>query len=75
MYVVGISVEKRKEAIPEVQNVLTRFGDKITTRLGIHDDTNESKGIIITTYKADDIGDFIEKLNSIDAVEASFMKI
>ncbi len=75
MYIVGISVENRKESIPEVQNILTQYGNKITTRLGIHDEPIENRGIIITTYQAEDVQIFIEKLRAVESVRVNYMEL
>jgi metal-responsive CopG/Arc/MetJ family transcriptional regulator len=73
MYIVAIQNDTRKENACELQDVLTDFGDNITTRLGIHDPDEKNKGIIIVTYIKEDIEKFVETLNSIDGVEAKFM--
>jgi ACT domain-containing protein len=73
MYIVGIENDMRKENASEIQNVLTNHGEKITTRLGIHDPGEENKGLIIVTYIDEDIEEFIEELNMIDGVEARYM--
>lgn len=75
MYVVSISVDSRKENIPEVQEVLTKYGEKISTRLGIHNNINEHNGIIITIYTQNDVEDFVEELNTISGTSVNYMEI
>lgn len=75
MYVISIAVDSRKEIVPEVQSVLTKRGDKIITRLGIHDPGEKNKGIMILTYIGEDIEEFIEELNTLDSLNVNFMEI
>jgi hypothetical protein len=42
----GILVDKRTESAPKVQEILTRFGDSILSRVGIHDPGEEDHGLI-----------------------------
>ncbi len=65
MYIVSISVNSRNLVVPEIQNVLTKYGEKISTRLGIHDSTRENRGIIIVSYVEEDVEQFVEELNGI----------
>jgi len=76
MYIVSISIDKRAKEIPDVQEVLTKNGGNITTRLGIHDPDEERKGLIIVTYIGENIEEFIEELNSIDElISINFMEV
>lgn len=72
MYVVSIKVEKRHSEIPEVQEILTKYGDAIETRLGLH--TKEKQGIIIALYNKQNVEQFVEEINSIGEVTANFME-
>ena len=65
MYIVSISVNSRNLVVPEIQNVLTKYGEKISTRLGMHDSTKENRGVIIVSYIDEDIDQFVEELNGI----------
>jgi len=76
MYVVSISVEKRAKTVPDIQSTLTKYGDSITTRLGIHDPGEKSKGIMIVTYVGENIEEFVEELNSLDELlNVNFMEV
>lgn len=75
MYIVSITTKSRMENIPEVQEILTKNGEKITTRLGIHNPDRENAGVIIIAYTANDVEELIEELKSIKDVEANFMKV
>lgn len=74
MYIVSISTDSRVDSIPEVQEVLTKHGGDITTRLGIHNPNKENAGVIVVAYISDNVEEFIEELNSIESVEANFME-
>ena len=72
MYIVSIKVEKRDKEVPEIQNILTKYGEAIDTRLGIH--TKDKHGLIIVVYSEENIEQFVEELNAIGDVEANFME-
>ena len=63
--IIIISVEKRQEISAKVQEVLTKFGCIIQTRLGLHNsskDSCSSNGLII--LECIDNKEEIEKLNN-----------
>ena len=63
--IIVISVEKRQEISAKVQEVLTKFGCIIQTRLGLHNsskDSCSSNGLII--LECIDNKEEIEKLNN-----------
>ena len=72
MYIVSIKTEKRKEEIPDVQQILTTFGEAIDTRLGIH--TKNNQGLIIVVYTKENVEEFVEELNTIGSVTANYME-
>ena len=72
MYIVSIKVEKRNEEIPDVQKVLTNFGEAIDTRLGIH--TKDNQGLLIIVYSGENIDEFVEEINSVGSVTANYME-
>ena len=74
MYIVSISVEKRQAEIPEVQDILTKFGENILARLGVHNCKKEKHGLIIVVYEAENIEEFIEELNTIKNIQVNFME-
>lgn len=51
IYVVGLMVDERGSKAPEVQQVITRYGDKILCRNGIPSPSRE-RGIITLTMEA-----------------------
>ena len=59
--IMGILVDKRTEAAPRVQEVLTRYGDSIVSRFGIHDPGEEQHGLITLNIR--------DKMENIDILE------
>ena len=74
MYIISIKTDSRLENISEVQEVLTKYGKNINTRLGVHNPAEEDLGLIIITYVAENVDEVVEELNSISDVVANFMK-
>ncbi len=75
MYIVSISIEHREKCVPEVQEVLTRYGENISTRLGIHNPEKENTGVIILSYVGENVKEIAEELNEIPEVTANFMEV
>lgn len=75
MHIVSITIEERKNKVPEVQKVLTEFGKDIISRLGIHNIGKNKNGLIIIVYGGKDIQDFLQKLSNIDDIEVKSMEI
>lgn len=44
--IMGILVDKRTKSAPKVQEILTRYGDSILSRFGIHDPGEREHGLI-----------------------------
>jgi hypothetical protein len=49
----GISVDKRSDFAPKVQEVLTKHGQNILARFGIHDDSDDN-GLITLNVRGDE---------------------
>lgn len=68
--IMGILVDTRSKAAPRMQEILTKYGDSILGRFGIHDPGEEQHGLI--TLNVRDISDRIDslekELNSLDGV-------
>lgn len=76
IYIMGISVDKRSEFAPKVQEVLTKHGNNIVARFGIHDDSDEN-GLITLNVRGDDnyINEFSKELSSIPTVKVNHMVV
>ena len=75
MYVISISIDKRAEEVPEVQEVLTKYGKEIVARLGLHSCEKEDDGLILVVYKKEDVEAFVEELNNIKDIMVNYMEI
>ena len=75
--IMGVLVDKRTESAPKVQEVLTRFGDSILSRVGIHDPGEENHGLI-TLYvrdKEERIDSLSGELEMLDGVVVKTMNM
>lgn len=78
--IMAINVGNRKEAAPEVQELLTKYGCIIKTRLGLHaaGDNCSRKGLIILELSSEDIKEIEElegSLKRIETVSSNKMQI
>lgn len=74
--IVGLRLDNRRDIAPEVQEILTRFGEKILCRMGMPDPAKEDG--IITLYmqvSSQEAEDFSNELQSVDGVNVSYMMI
>lgn len=60
IYIMGILVDSRSQSAPDVQDILTRHGDSILTRVGMHDPGEEEHGLISLFVR--DKSEKVEKL-------------
>ena len=76
--IVGVHVTDRHGRVPGVQEVLTRYGCSIKTRLGLHtvsDDFCSTAGIILLETFGDraEVDAMCAKLGALDGVEVQQM--
>ncbi len=73
--IVGISVDKRTQSAPEVQEVLTKYGDKIISRFGVHDVGEKERGLITLNFVGsnEELNQLSNRLNSLDGVKAKYI--
>jgi len=76
--IMGVQIDKREDVAVKVQDLLTKHGCIIKTRLGMHDAGNfcSSHGLILVDFvegKEQEIGTLITELNSYDGVDAQKM--
>ncbi len=69
--IMGILVDKRTESAPRVQEILTKYGDSILSRVGIHDPGEKQHGLITLNVrdKGERIDALAEELESLEGVE------
>jgi putative iron-only hydrogenase system regulator len=66
---VGIVIESRKKSAPEVNKVLTEYGDLISGRMGIpHLKHDNSVIVIIVDATTDELGALTGKLGKIEGI-------
>jgi metal-responsive CopG/Arc/MetJ family transcriptional regulator len=78
--VMGVSIDLRTAHAPLVQDVLTKYGCVIKTRLGLHETDENScseHGILLLQLKGSDeeIQNLQKELLAIDGVKVNSMKI
>ncbi|MDK2798819.1 MAG: hypothetical protein PWP27_313 [Clostridiales bacterium] len=75
--IVGVIVDKRTDAVPRVQEVLTRFGDSILARFGLHDPGEEQHGLITLNVrdKQEKIHELMGELTAIEGVGVKSMEM
>ncbi len=73
----GILVDKRTEAAPQVQDILTRNGDMILSRVGIHDPGEEQHGLITLNIRESQkaVEKLEHELGSIDGVQVKMIEM
>lgn len=77
--IMGIEIQKREELAVRVQELLTKHGCVIKTRLGLHETGNicSPSGLIILEFAQDDHGEYDvleNQLNELDGVVARRME-
>ena len=63
--IVGVHIVDREAHAPIVQQVFTKYGSQIKTRLGLHDDVCSSNGLILL-----EMADTAETCKMIEEVDA-----
>lgn len=72
--IVGVHIVERETHAVEVQQVFTRFGAQIKTRLGMHDDICPANGLILLEMAdTEETLQMIEEVGSIAGVECQTM--
>jgi hypothetical protein len=75
----AVLVDKRTDAAPKVQEILTDNGCIIETRLGLHESIDQcsEEGLILLTLSGSqaEIEDLKDQLNSIHRVEVDMMQL
>lgn len=79
-YIIGIRLDNRVNHAVKFQEVLTRNGCKIKTRLGLHevsDNACSNDGIIILQPygEKEDVEALVKELNSLEGVTAKYIDL
>jgi putative iron-only hydrogenase system regulator len=74
--IMGLRLDHRKDIAPKVQEVLTKYGDKIMCRMGLPD-SEKQEGIITLYMKTSpkETEEFSKELEAIEGVSVSHMVI
>ncbi len=74
--VMSIRVDKRTDSAPRVQEILTKNGDMIIGRFGIHDPGEVDHGLITLNIRGDmnRINDMMGQLNDLQGVKTNHMQ-
>ncbi|MDG5814201.1 hypothetical protein QA601_03860 [Chitinispirillales bacterium ANBcel5] len=77
-YIVGVHITDRVKHVPDVQDIFTKFGCFIKTRVGIHDTSDNAcspNGLVLIELLGDDgkFGEFTDALCKIEGVEVKHM--
>lgn len=69
--IMGILVDKRTKSAPRVQEILTKYGDSILSRVGIHDLEEQDNGLITLNIrdKNEKISALSQELESLEGVQ------
>ena len=71
-----IIVENRDSKAPDVQEVLTKFGSIINSRLGLHENEfNEGKIILDLVDDEQQIKELSKELNGITGIRVGYMNV
>jgi len=79
-YIIGIRMDNRVANAVKFQEVLTRNGCKIKTRLGLHEvseDSCSNDGIIVLQPYGSkkDVEDLVDELNSLEGITARYIDL
>jgi hypothetical protein len=65
--IMGVLVDKRAQSAPKVQEILTKHGDSILSRVGIHDPGEEQHGLITLSIR--------DKLDRVEKIESELISL
>jgi len=75
MYIISIKIGDRIEIAPDVQEILTKYGKNINTRLGIRGKRDIFEGNIILIYENENIEEFLEEFKKFDEIKINYMEM
>ena len=72
--IVGVHIVDREKHAVKVQEIFTKNGSQIKTRLGLHDDICSSNGLILLEMQdTESTEQMIKELGSMDGVDCKSM--
>jgi len=75
MYIISIKIGDRIEIAPDVQEILTKYGKNINTRLGIRGKRDIFEGNIILIYEDENVKEFLEEFKKFEDINIKYMKM
>jgi len=75
MYIISIKIGDRIEIAPDVQEILTKYGKNINTRLGIRGKKDIFEGNIILIYEDENVKEFLEEFKKFEDINIKYMKM
>lgn len=79
-YIIGIRMDNRIDNAVKFQEILTKNGCRIKTRLGLHevsDDACSNDGIIVLQPygSKEDVEELVKELNSLEGITAKYIDL
>lgn len=72
--IAGVHIVDRVTHAPMVQEVFTKYGTQINTRLGLHDTINPSNGLVVLEMEdTPETRQMIEEVGAIEGVDCKTM--
>jgi putative iron-only hydrogenase system regulator len=77
LFIMGILIDKREKSAPNVQEILTQYGDSIVSRFGVHDPGEEEHGLITLTVSDNQerVEALSQKLEHLDGVTSKWVQM
>lgn len=73
--IIGVHIVDREKHAVKVQEIFTKYGAQIKTRLGLHDDICSSNGLILLEMEDSEQTDqMINNLESMEGVDCKSMQ-
>lgn len=75
--IIGIMINKRTDKAPIVQEVLTKHGDKILSRVGLHNIDERDRGLITLTVQStkEEMDELLSELSNLEGVRVEAIKM
>ncbi|GAB6098290.1 hypothetical protein JCM16358_01690 [Halanaerocella petrolearia] len=74
--IVALQLDERGDFAPEMQEVLTKYGDNIKTRIGLHN-YSDDQGLILLQFsgQSNALTEFEEEVNNIKSLSYKAMNL
>ena len=73
--IIGINVTNRLKHVESIQKILTKYGHDISTRLGLHNNKDDSpNGLILVEVETKSFKPLLEELKKIEGIQIKSMR-